>query len=110
MECDLRLDASAAADVAQFDSAPAERPCNEEAAPRADIDALPAARAVDAGAARGDDLSRIADVQARVAQGERELQARIRSRFDGVLSVRTLVVGVARVPTSGQAPKDGGRT
>jgi superfamily II DNA or RNA helicase len=71
----------------------------EEAPPRADIDALPAARAANGETVNGHGLARIADVQARVAQGERELQARVRSRLDGVLSIRTLVVGVARAPS-----------
>jgi hypothetical protein len=70
----------------------------EEAPPRADVEALPAVRAANGNPVDPHGLERIAEVQARVAQGERELQARMRSRLDGVMSVRTLVVGVARAP------------
>jgi hypothetical protein len=66
----------------------------EQAAPRADLNALTTPSA--AGEHLKQEASRVADVHARAIQSERELQARVRARSDGVLSVRTLVVGVSR--------------
>jgi superfamily II DNA or RNA helicase len=66
----------------------------EQAAPRADLNALTKPSA--SGEHPKQEASRVADVQARAIQSERELQARVRARSDGVLSVRTLVVGVSR--------------
>jgi SNF2 family DNA or RNA helicase len=67
----------------------------EEAEPRADIDSLVASRGVAGDVRATAEPRRIADAQARTEQAERELHARARSRFDGVLSVRTHVVGVS---------------
>jgi superfamily II DNA or RNA helicase len=72
----------------------------EEAPPRADIEALQAVRVMSGSPLDPHGFERIADVRERVAQGERELQARLRSGLDGVLSVRTLVVGVAQAPSA----------
>lgn len=69
----------------------------EEARPRADVESLPGTFAMVASTAETRPQSRIAEVQERVAQGARELEAKNRSKFDGVLSVRSLVVGIALV-------------
>jgi hypothetical protein len=74
-----------------------------QAPPRIDVDALPAARAANANSINANGLARIAEIQARVSEGERELQARVRSHLDGVLAVRTLLVGVARHGAASQA-------
>lgn len=69
----------------------------EEASPRLDVEALPRARrVVTEHSATKDAKEEAADIRARVADGEKEIRARVRSNLDNVLSVRSVVVGVAR--------------
>jgi superfamily II DNA or RNA helicase len=73
----------------------------EAASPRLDVEALPHAKRVaaeDPGTTEADD--QVADVRARVSEGEKEIRARVRSKLDGVLSVRSFVVGVARLTSA----------
>jgi hypothetical protein len=76
----------------------------EEAPARIDIKTLPSVRSAGAQTpTKMDEHLDLANVRARVAQGERELQARVRSNLDGVVSIRTIVVGVARLSAGADA-------